>query len=387
MSKELRELLNKLNGLQEEAKALMEKDGVTAEEIQAKTEEIKALKAKIEAQKAIDESIGKPSTLVPSGVQVSENKEEVNRLYKSAFLKALRGKRLEGEEASVLERFRAAAMSSQSGEDGGLLIPQDIQTMINELKRSFDALENYVRVEPVSTNSGSRVLEKNADMVPFAQLNEMGTIPETENPKFSPITYSIKDYGGILPIPNSLLADTDQILMQYIARWFSKKSVVTRNSLILSVLNGITKQDFAGVDDLKKALNVTLDPMIAQGAIVLTNQSGFNFLDTLKDDNGNYLLQPNPTNPTQKMLFGKPVAVVADRFLPNEVDTETKAPIIVGDLTEAVVLFDRQQPSLLSTNIGAGAFETNSTKVRAIERLDVKGWDAQAAVYGQVTLS
>lgn len=388
MSKELRELLNKLNGLQEEAKALMEKEGVTAEEIQAKTEEIKALKAKIEAQKAIDESINKPSTVVSSGVQVFENEEEVNRKYKSAFLKALRGKRLDGEEASVLERFRAAAMSSQSGEDGGLLIPQDIQTMINELKRSYDSLENYVRVEPVTTNSGTRVLEKNADMVPFTQLNEMGTIPEIENPKFTPVSYSIKDYGGILPIPNSLLADTDQNLMLYIARWFAKKSVITRNSLIISVLNGLTKQDFADADSIKKAFNVTLDPMISQGAMVLTNQSGFNYLDTLKDANGQYLLQPNPTNPTQKMLFGKPVAIVADRFLPNEtVDTTEKAPIIVGDLEEAVVLFDRQQQSLLSTNIGAGAFETNSTKVRGIERLDVKKWDFEAAIYGQITLA
>ena len=386
MSKELRELLNKLNGLQEEAKALMEKEDVTAEEIQAKTEEIKALKAKIEAQKAIDEGIEKPAKPVSSGVQVFENKEELNRQYRGAFLKALRGKRLNGEEASVLERFRAA-MTSGSSQDGGLLIPQDIETMINELKRSYDALENYVRVEQVATESGSRVLEKSANMVPFAQLTEMQTIPDTENPQFTPISYAIKDYGGILPISNSLLADTDQNLMQYIANWFAKKSIITRNSLILSVLDGLTKQDFAGTNDIKQALNVTLDPMIAQNAVVLTNQSGFNYLDTLKDNNGQYLLQPNPTNPTQKMIFGKPVAIVSDTYLPNEVDTETKAPIIVGDLKEAVVLFDRQQRSLTSTNIGAGAFETNSTKVRGIERLDIKGWDTAAAVYGQITLA
>nr|WP_269820042.1 phage major capsid protein [Bacillus velezensis] len=51
-----------------------------------------------------------------------------------------------------------------------------------------------------------------------------------------------------------------------------------------------------------------------------------------------------------------------------------------------MVLFDRQQQSIASTDVG-GAFETNTTKVRAIEREDVKLWDSEAVVYGQLTLS
>jgi HK97 family phage major capsid protein len=51
-------------------------------------------------------------------------------------------------------------MSGLASADGGLVIPQDIQTMIHNIKRQYDALEKYVRVEPVSTRSGSRVLEK-----------------------------------------------------------------------------------------------------------------------------------------------------------------------------------------------------------------------------------
>ncbi len=392
MSKELRELFAKLRDAQASAKALMEKDDATVEEIKAQTDEIESIKAKIEAQKAIDAvpEGGKEGKPVDNTIQVIENKEETQRNYRSAFLKALRGKRLTDVEANIIElpEFRASAMQGGSSEDGGLIIPQDISTMINELKRSFDSLEQYVRVEPVATRSGSRVLEKAADMVPFAQLNELGTIAETDNPKFTPLSYSIKDYAGILPLSNTLLADTDQNLMQYIASWFAKKSIVTRNNLILGVLNALSKTDLTNTDDIKKVLNITLDPMISQGASVLTNQTGFNYLDTLKDSEGRYLLQPNPVNPTQKMLFGKPVAIVADRFLANETeDTTTKAPIIIGDLKEAVVLFDRQQQSLVSTNIGAGAFETNTTKVRAIEREDVKGWDTDAAIYGQITLA
>ena len=43
-------------------------------------------------------------------------------------------------------------------------------------------------------------------------------------------------------------------------------------------------------------------------------------------------------------------------------------------------MFDRQQMSLLSTNIGGGAFETDTTKVRVIDRFDVVATDTEAFV-------
>ena len=55
------------------------------------------------------------------------------------------------------------AMKENSDPDGGLTVPQDIQTRIKELRRSDDNLEQYVNVEPVKTMSGSRVIEKEAD--------------------------------------------------------------------------------------------------------------------------------------------------------------------------------------------------------------------------------
>lgn len=63
-----------------------------------------------------------------------------------------------------------------------------------------------------------------------------------------------------------------------------------------------------------------------------------------------------------------------------------KAPLIIGNLKEAIVLFDREQQSIASTDTGAGAFETNSTKVRGIEREDVRKWDEDAVVFGQITV-
>ena len=51
-----------------------------------------------------------------------------------------------------------------------------------------------------------------------------------------------------------------------------------------------------------------------------------------------------------------------------------------GDLKQAVTLFDRQQMSLLTTNIGGGAFENDETKIRVIDRFDVEATDGDAFV-------
>ncbi len=48
------------------------------------------------------------------------------------------------------------------------------------------------------------------------------------------------------------------------------------------------------LDDLKKKIfNILLDPAIALTAGVVTNQDGYNWLDSLKDKDGKYILQPD----------------------------------------------------------------------------------------------
>ncbi|AHC42407.1 capsid protein [Bacillus amyloliquefaciens LFB112] len=311
-------------------------------------------------------------------------KEERQKMFTQAFMKSLRGKRLTEEERDLFESEEFRAMSGKNEEDGGILIPEDISRTIKELKREQEQqLEQYVTVEPVATRSGTRMLEKNSDMTPFAVLEEMDEIAETDQPRFTKLSYKITDYAGILPLSNTLLQDTDQAIMSYVARWFVKKSITTRNALILSILDSLKKVQFKGLDNIKKTLNVTLDPAISAGAIIMTNQDGFDYLDQLKDGDGKYLLKDIPSEPTNKMLFGRRVVVISNKVLKT---VSGKAPMIIGDLKEAIVLFDRQQQSIASTDVGAGAFETNTTKVRAIEREDVRLWDSEAVVYGQLTL-
>ncbi|MED2079664.1 phage major capsid protein, partial [Bacillus thuringiensis] len=186
-------------------------------------------------------------------------------------------------------------------------------------------------------------------------------------------------------VPNDLLDDTDQALEEYLRQWIAKKSIATRNYLILQELNKLTKVDFKDYKGIKTALNVTLDPAFAAGANIFTNQDGFNYLDQLEDKNGRPLLQPDPTNPTRSLLSGKPVITLSNKTIAT--DKDGKAPFIVGNLKEAIILWDRKQLSIDMTTEGGNAWRTNTSEFRAIEREDVTPWDTEAVVYGQITVA
>jgi len=126
------------------------------------------------------------------------------------------------------------ALDSGTPANGGLLIPQDIQTRINEYKRSLPQLETLINVIPVSTNGGSRVFEKIATMTPLVNVTDLTVdLPDMGNPTFENITYAIKDYAGYMPVANDLLDDSDQNIVDYLTQWIARKSVVTRNTLII----------------------------------------------------------------------------------------------------------------------------------------------------------
>nr|WP_245835692.1 phage major capsid protein [Virgibacillus ndiopensis] len=395
MTKREQELRQNASDLKDAAQALM--DEGKHEEAKSKLEEAKAAKKSLDdflALQADFQGLGiipEPNNnggQLPGEPQEPKQKSE----YKAVFFKALRGHKLNEDEMSTLSEFKAA-LSEGTGEDGGYIVPEDITTTINELKNTVDNLEQYVTVEPVKTNKGARTLERRADSTPFAPLSEYGdpnAMAEINSPKFDRLEYAIEDYAGFLPVPNDLLADTDQALESYLRKWLAKKSKATRNSLILAVLNALTKKTFADYKGIKTAINVDLDPAHAQVAKIFTNQDGFNYLDQLEDNNGKPLLQEDPQDPTRKLLSGRQIVVLSNKTIATVVDVTagtSMAPFIVGDLKEAIVLWDRQQMSVEMTKVGGNSWRTNTTEFRAIEREDVGDWDPEAVVYGQIDIT
>ena len=261
--------------------------------------------------------------------------------------------------------------------NAGLTIPEDIQTTIHTLVRQYASLQNLVNVEHVTTPTGSRVYEKFSEIKPLANLDdETAQIGDNDDPELTTIKYLIKRYAGITTVTNTLLKDTAENILAWLSTWIARKVTVTRNQEILKVLDTASKKPtIANFDDIKDLQLNALDPAIIATSSFVTNQSGFAVLAKVKDAQGRYMIQRDVTNPEQYRIGGKPVTVVADRWLP---DISGSHPLYYGDFKQAVTLFDREDMSLLSTNIGAGSFEHDETKIRVIDRFDVEQVDGDA---------
>lgn len=288
-------------------------------------------------------------------------------------------------KALVRGQYNAVtSITTDAAGNAGLTIPQDIQTAIHTLVRQYATLQSLVNVESVGTATGSRVYEKWVDIKPLADLDdETATIGNNDDPQLTIIKYTIHRYAGITTITNTLLKDTAENILAWLSNWISHKVAVTRNQKILAVLNTATKKPtLAKFDDIKDMTLSGLDPAILATSSFVTNQSGFAVLAKVKNAMGNYLIQRDVTQPEQYLIEGKPVVVVADRWLP---DVSGSHPLYFGDFKQAITLFDRENMSLLSTNIGGGAFENDATKIRVIDRFDVETVDGDAYMVGSFT--
>ena len=276
------------------------------------------------------------------------------------------------------------------GTDGGFLVPVDIDNTIHELKRELLPLSDLFNVESVSAPTGWRPIDT-APSTPMPEIDEMGTVANnSDQPAFGKVNYALAKRGLRIPISNELMADEDANLMAYLGRWFAKKLVITENYLLLAALGtpstALTSGTITAEGAIKTILNKSLDPAISAAAVVITNQTGFDALDQLVDDTGRGLLQPDPTNATQKKIFGRNIRVMSDAQLPN-LSTNTYAPFYIGDMKEFATLFHKGTFEVASTDVGGDAWVKDLTEVRGIARLSVSKFDTAAVVARKLALT
>lgn len=404
MNKEMQKLLKAINDKKNEVKSLVAEGKL--DKARAAKEELKTLQEKFdllfdldeEEQREIEDKVatGKAKT-------ISEDKADKKNLTKS-FVNIIKAgffhREPDEDDVKVYkDALTSDATPDEDGESGiGVTIPEDIRTEIIELRRSSDNLEQYVNVESVATKSGTRNIEADAESTPFDNVDEAADFPDMDEPEFRQIEYKVKKKGGILKMTAELLEDTAQNIMAYINKWIAKKTKATRNAMILKVLGEMTTGKevvVSNLDSLKDIFNETLDPAIAATSIIITNQSGFNYLDKLKDEDGKYILQTDPTQKTKgKLLFGEyPIVKMSKKVLKStpilDVDGQTvkgyKHPIFCGDLKEAITLFDRNVLTIDMNDKAAGLWEKDMTGIKVRDRFDVQPVDEDAVVKGEVT--
>ncbi|MCT3588252.1 phage major capsid protein [Levilactobacillus brevis] len=253
----------------------------------------------------------------------------------------------EDDNKTGVPAFEAYVRSHGETRDGlntsgaSAVIPKELITPVFQLKQSTYNLAQYATVKQVSSGSGTYPISTSRQSAVLATKEELADIADVNANMFTEVPFDVKTRAGKIALSNEVVEDAEVDIVSEVKAQLQQLVDNTDNTQIMGLLTGTSfaKATASNIDDLKKIFNVTLDPALSK--MWLVNQSGFNYLDTLKDSEGRYLLQPNPTAPSGFTLLGAPVVMISDKLLANNADGTF--PMIAGDLSQAVAVFRRNQ--------------------------------------------
>lgn len=373
--KKIDEMKNKLANLKNEAQVLLDNNKI--QDAKAKMEEIKELKDAIAVQEVLDqeeiEIMKAKAKNASTGLTQDATKENANAIR--AMIKKVTGKQLtEAENALILP-----STSNPTGEHGeSYILPQDIRTLISKKIRQYKSLRDVLGYMPASALTGSFPVEDFETVTGLVDFTDGEEGTDDKEIKFKNIKYSLVEKAAFIKLSNTLLNLTDNALINYIVEVFSKKAVITENKMGIETLKkGKKAKALADWKALKSSINKDLDPGVLFGTVIVTNQDGFDVLDSALDANGRPILETNPANPTQSKFKGYIVEQFSNSLLPS---VENKAPIFYGNLAEGVKFVDLDGQVAFATSSEAG-FMSNTTIARLIEFIDVVQCDSSDKCY------
>ncbi|EHL7203042.1 phage major capsid protein [Staphylococcus pseudintermedius] len=234
-------------------------------------------------------------------------------------------------------------------DSGFVVIPEEIVTDILKLKEVEFNLDKYVTVKKVTNGSGKYPVVRQSEVAALPEVEELAENPELAVKPFFELAYDIKTRRGYFRISREAIEDSQVDVLKELKLWLARTIAATRNKAIIDVIQnggpgekgGTTKLqeiNAQGVDGLKDAVNLNVAPNYAHN-VAIVSQTMFAKLDKLKDKNGNYLIQPDIKEASQKRLLGAKVEILPDEML----GTKGNETLIFGNLKDALVLFDRSQ--------------------------------------------
>ena len=255
---------------------------------------------------------------------------------------------------------------------GSPLVPSEIVTPIFHAKENSVDLASFVNKKSVSTKSGSYPIAKNnnAILATKEELAEIGNIDSG----ISAIDFNVSTKAGKVYLSSELVGDSNFDIRGEVEAQLERLVMNTNNRNIMDLLNKLEAKTATDLDGIKHIYNVDLDPSLEK--MIIVNQTSFDYLDTLKDTDGRYLLQYSVADPTQSTLFGAKILVVPDTVLKP---VEGEVDMFMGSLFDYVALFQRDEVTAKWTN-----FDSYSEGLSIVLRNDYKVVDSSAMV--KVTL-
>lgn len=314
------------------------------EEAKSALEQIKELDARIEkVEKEVKELKDKEGKDEPKEDKTNEEpkaQEGEQRNMTNEFKPAVTQEQDNKEVRSFMEyiKSKGAVRDGITSVDAEAIIPKDIATQPVTLPETVTDLKEFTNVVQVKTGSGSYPVLESATEV-MHSVAELEANPELAKPKFKKVAYEVQTYRGSVAVSEESLQDSDADLGKIIADNNARIGLNTRNKAISDVMKTFPAKEVNGTDGIKAILNVDLDP--AYNVTIVASQTFFNVLDTLKDKNGQYILQSDITSPSGKSISGRPVRVIADNLL----GAKGEANAFIGDIKHSILFAERNQSS------------------------------------------
>ena len=352
----------------------LEKARTIKNEIDTAKEELKTAKADLELFEATKVSGGAENK---KGHEVKGEdmtyRDKVNAFLHSKGTVVNEGLRFEGKDEVLITMNEVTPVAPTT--DGvkktdttKITSEELVTTPIREVNTTVD-LKQFTTIHPAQKGSGKYPILKKATSK-MASVAELEKNPKLAKPEFEQVAWTVETYRGAIPVSQESVDDADVDLVSIVAEAAAQIKVNTTNAAIADVLKTFTAKTVANVDDIKKIINVDLDP--AYDVAFVVSQSFYQFLDSLKDQNGRYLLQDSITAASGKVLLGKPVFVLSDTVLGNA--GEAKA--FVGDFKRGVLFADRKDLGLRWADN-----EIYGQYLQAVLRFDAVKADAKAGYF------
>jgi HK97 family phage major capsid protein len=310
--KEINERLEEIRGMLEDDE---KRGGTKFSDLEKEVRELKEEKSEIEAkQRMLDDKEEKEERSLHE--QAHQGGEERNIIQptdeqREAFQKYLETREIDG-----------GALKTDSG---FVVIPEQVVTEIMKLKEMEFNLDQYVTVKSVGYGSGKYPVIRQSEVAALPEVAELEENPKLAVKPFYNLGYDIKTYRGYFLVSREAIEDAAVNVLAELMTWMARTIASTRNAAIIKAVKEGTPGEegktlklqtiqASGIDGIKDAINLNLKPNYEHN-VAIVSQTAFAELDKMKDNEGNYLLQKDVKEPTQKRLLGAQVVVLPDEML------------------------------------------------------------------------
>ena len=349
-TQEMRKLLSNEEATEDDlkkAKALRSDIDKTEDEVRSLEDDIKLYRAAEKGTPAPGGGHGKEKL-------GSETEEEEKRAFNAYLHKETRD-----------------GVSGITSPDVAPTIPESIlYNPENEVKSVTDLSKLVTQFQATTASGKYPVLKRATERM--NSVAELAKNPALAKPEFEEVDWKVETYRGANPLSQESIDDSAIDLTSLVANNANEQKINTTNFAIAAVLKAFTAKTVAGesVDDIKHILNVDLDP--AYNKSIIASQSFYQYLDTLKDKNGQYLLHEAINEGSPRTLLGVPVVVVEDELF----GAAGEAHAFIGDLGRAVLYANRKDIQVRWVDN-----EVYGQYLQVVTRFDTKAADTKAGYF------